>query len=522
MTRQISRFALMLGLAALTGFAAPATQAETLTEFLSEVYRSNPEITAERAALRATDELEPQARAGYMPTVNMDISATETHSNDDVDGGSRLSNQTASLTANQFLYRGGRTMAGIKQAQALIRAQRAQLTTVEQAVLLEAATSYYDVVRDQAVVKLTQNNVRVLGEQLQAANDRFEVGEVTRTDVAQAVSRVERAKADRETALGQLQISRAALFRLVGRSPEGALIEPGAVKSWMLPATLEEAVGLAEAQNPIVLAARNSHDASEYGIDLARGQLLPEVAVVGQLQAANNPSAFTDEQTSASVSVQASIPLYQAGAVHSQIREAKETASENFISIEQALRTAREQAIASWESLMSSRATIRSRKAQVRASELALEGVREESIVGSRTTLDVLDAEQELLDAEVSLVRAERDEWAAITQLLSATGQLSPEILALDVEPYNPDEHYDRVHKQYWGTATLEEELPRPDSASMDDDFMTLTLDDGEMLPEGEVEDMSVVSDEDMQLIRIKEGEAEDLTRQPPPEKPDY
>lgn len=521
MTRKLSRLALMLGLAALTGLAAPAAQAESLTDILGEVYRSNPEITSERAALRATDELEPQARAGYLPTISIDSSVTETHSDDDVDGGSRLSNQQASLSANQFLYRGGRTLAGIKQAQALIRAQRAQLLTVEQSVLLDAASAYYDVVRDQAVLGLTRNNVRVLAEQLQAARDRFEVGEVTRTDVAQAESRLERANADHETALGQLQISKAAIFRLLGRAPVGDLDAPGAVKSWMLPANLEEAVALAEVQNPIVMAARASHDASEYGIDLARGQLLPEVSLQGQLSAANNPSAFTDEQTSASVSVQASVPLYQAGAVHSQIREAKQTASQNFLSIEQALRTAREQAIASWESLVSSRATIRSRKAQVRASELALEGVREESIVGSRTTLDVLDAEQELLDAEVSLVQAERDEWVAITQLLSATGQLTPELLALDVDPYNPDAHYNRVHKQWWGTATLDEELPSEDPA-MDDDFMTLTLEDGEMLPEGETEDMSVVDEEDMQLIRIKEGEAQDLSTQPPPEKPDY
>jgi outer membrane protein/adhesin transport system outer membrane protein len=289
----------------------------------------------------------------------------------------------------------------------------------------------------------------VLSRQLQASRDRFEVGEITRTDVSQSESRRARATADRSAAEGTLRSARAVYERVVGEPPVN-LVPP--VLRFFLPATREETVELAEARNPDVLTAIAVERASRDQIDIANSDRLPQLSIVGNAERGWEQSTLSDRSDAAAVIAQLRIPLYQGGAVSSRVREARQTAGQRRIEIDQARRQSREAAIRGWETLNAARATITALEAQVRASEIALEGVRQEALVGSRTTLDILDAEQELLDAQVGLVRARRDEAVASFQLLSAVGQMTAPALGLSVDQYDPQVNYRRVRNKLYGT----------------------------------------------------------------------
>jgi len=431
--------------------------AQSLEEALARAYVSNPTIESQRARLRATDELVPQALSGYRPTVEASANAV----NDNVitrfspSGKQEDTVQSRSVDLNvvQPLYSGGRTEAGTKQAEALVQAQRATLLSTEQTVLLNGATTYLDVVRDQAVVDLNVNNEQVLRRQLNASRDRFNVGEITRTDVGQAESRLARAVSDRIQAEGLLSASRALYTRLIGTSP-GRLSAPRLV--FDLPASREETVALSESNNPIIITAEYSETAARNAVDAVRGEMLPSANLRGTLSRTYEPSVTSDRQDSASVSASVTIPLYQAGSTESRVREARQTAGQRRIQIEESRRLVVETAIRAWEGLTTARATIQSRQSQVRASDIALEGVRQETLVGSRTTLDTLDAEQELLDARVQLVQAQRNETVAAFSVLSATGQLSARRLGLKVPYYDHVKHYKQVRDKWWGTDTTD------------------------------------------------------------------
>jgi TolC family type I secretion outer membrane protein len=443
--------AALLAAVSVTFTALPASS-QTLEEALAQAYLSNPTIEGERAQLRATDELVPQALSGYRPSAEASASygwerqeaRTPTG---DVDRNSNPGGLNVSVT--QPIYRGGRTVASTRRAENLVQAQRATLFAIEQDVLLDAATAYLDVVRDQAVVDLNVNNVQVLQRQLDAFSDRFEVGEITRTDVSQAEARLARAISDRIQAEGLLQASRAVFSRVVGIAP-GSLSAPS--PDFQLPASLDETVALAQNNNPNVLAAQYAEQAATDAVDQVRGELLPEVGLVGSVGRNWEPSTSIDRADSASVTAQVTIPLYQAGVVSARVREAKHTAGQRRIEIEEARRLATENAIRAWEALTTARAGIRSRQAQVRSADIALEGVRQEADVGARTTLDVLDSEQELLDARVELVRSQRDEIVAAFQVIAATGQLTARQLGLPVQYYDHETYYKAVRNKWYGT----------------------------------------------------------------------
>lgn len=426
--------------------------AQTLEEALAQAYLGNPTIEAERAQLRATDELVPQALSGYRPNVEavLDYGWSRQDARTQVGDVDQNTNPGGvNLSVTQPIYRGGRTQASTSRAENLVQAQRASLLAVEQDVLLTAATAYLDVVRDQAVVDLNLNNVQVLQRQLDAFTDRFEVGEITRTDVSQADARLARAISDRIQAEGLLQASRAAFSRVVGLAP-GNLSAPS--PAFQLPASLEETVTLAQANNPNVVAAQYAEEAAGDAVDEVRGELLPEVGLRGTVGRNWDPSSSIDRADSASVTAQVTIPLYQAGVVSARVREAKHTAGQRRIEIEETRRQVTENAIRAWELLTTARAAIRSRQAQVRSADIALEGVRQEADVGARTTLDVLDSEQELLDARVELVRAQRDEIVAAFQVIAATGQLTARQLGLPVQYYDHESYYRNVRDKWYGT----------------------------------------------------------------------
>ena len=431
--------------------AAGGVMAETLTDALVQAYTTNPELLAARASLRSVDEGVPQALAGWRPTVSFSASVTEQHISINNSADSTGLTNAQSLTITQNVYDGGSTVAATRSAEATVLAQRASLASTEQVVLFDVVTSYSNVVRDAAVVELNINNERRLERQLEAARDRFAVGEITRTDVAQAESRLARAKAERRQAEGDLASSKATYQRAVGRPP-GQLQPAPRVDG--LPATVDEVIEFAKKQNPSVLASVYSERAEQADVRTLEAALLPSVDLQGQWSrndGVQSSSSSSSLNQGVAVTATLTVPLYQAGSVTSQIREQKEIASQARLSISQTQREAVESATQAWEALQSARALIVSLNEEVAAQRIALDGVQQEATVGSRTVLDVLDAEQELLNAQVDLVRQERDEVVTEFQVLAAMGFLTAEGLGLPVQRYDVEANYKRVRNKWWG-----------------------------------------------------------------------
>ena len=427
--------------------------AETLEEALVSAYANNPGLAAERAAVRAVDEFVPQARAGWRPTTQIDSSYGRRRNENSggalgSGGNTILSPFSAQISVTQPLYRGGRTTAATREAEASVWAARERLRLVEQAVLLETVTAYMDVLRDQAVLRLKQGNEAVLRRQLQATRDRFEVGEVTRTDVAQAEARLSRAIADRIASRGGLAASRATYGQVVGHAPQRLARVPRVTDQ---PPDLATAAAIAADENPALLAARYDERASGHAIKAATGSLLPEVSLDGSLSRTEDSVVAGSATDSAQIRAQVRIPLYQAGAVYSQIRQDRQTNSQRRLELLQIERDVQEDVTQAWQRLTTASDSVRAARDQVKAAEIALDGVRQEVDVGLRTTLDVLDAEQELLDARVAVVLAERDEYVGIYQVRAAIGRLSAVQIGLPVEVYDPAVHYDRARDRWWG-----------------------------------------------------------------------
>jgi outer membrane protein len=443
-SRLIAAIAFTSGLA-----AAPInTRATTLDEAMSLAYENNPTLQAARAQLRATDEQIAQAKSLRRPTLDITGDAGPRAVDSDIDTTGTHLNGTVALNLNQPIYRGGSIDASIKQADNVILAQRETLSSVEQQVLQQAVTAYSDVVRDIAVLKLTQNNVEVLTRQLEATRTRFDVGELTRTDVAQAESRLAGAHAEQTAAEGNLTTSRAIYRQVVGEEPV-ELETPKPPTD--LPAGEEDTIA-GSSDNPDLVAAKFLERAAEDGIDVVFGELLPSVDVVGRLETLDQDVTHQGLfENSAGVFLQVRIPLYQGGGVSSRVRESKQIVSQRRQEVFEQQRAVEQQATSSWRALETARAQIVSFESQVEATRVALEGVREEANVGARTILDVLDAQQEYLQAQVNLVRAERDEVVAAYQVLAAVGRLTLAGINLQATPYDPTRHYDAVKDKWFG-----------------------------------------------------------------------
>lgn len=428
-------------------------EGQTLEETLAAAYQNNPTLLAERARLRATDEGVPQALSGWRPVVTISGDAGWER-----DEGKTTANQSrrteyltpygGTLSVDQNIYRGGRTVAATKRAEADVRAGRAQLSATEQQILFDAVTAHADVVRDRAVVALNKNNVRVLERQLEATQDRLRIGELTRTDLAQAESRLSRARADLTRAEGDLVSSRAVYANVVGRPAErlGA-----AAPATDIPAEQDEAISLAREKNFEVMRATFLVRSTEHTVREVIGELLPTVSVTASLSSRREDISRSSESDSASVLARVTIPLYQSGAVSSRVREAKQVLAQRRDERAQAIRDAVQDATRAWEALETARANIRSFTDEQRATQVALEGTEQEARAGTRTVLDVLDAEQEVLDASVNLERAQRDAVVASYQLRVAVGRLTAESLDLPVARYDPTRNYQRVRGKWFG-----------------------------------------------------------------------
>jgi len=440
----------VLSLAVGCGASSQALS-QTLLESFSSAYTTNPTLEARRAQLRGVDENVNQALSLWRPTVTGTASVGAGYFNTDpsVDQHQTRTPTSMQLEVNQPLYRGGRNQASLSQAENQVLGERSGLLLVEQNVFQQAGTAYMNVVRDQAVVDLNIRNEEVLRRQLQATRDRFQVGEVTRTDVSQGEARVSRAIADRRAAEGNLETSRADYEQIVGIAP-GVLVQPQVLAN--LPQSRKEAIERSQVDNPAVVQAVFTHQAASHNVDIVGGEMLPSASLVGQLRHNYETLSANSNAFSAQATAQVTIPLYQSGSVRSRVRQAKQVASQRMIQIEEARRAAVESATAGWEQLSATRNRIEALRDEVRAQEIALDGVKQEALVGTRTVLDVLDAEQELLNARVDLVRAQRDEVVASLSLASAVGLLSAEALNLDVPRYDVQEHYQRVRGKWLGT----------------------------------------------------------------------
>lgn len=452
-----------LGLLCLVTLVAPisvtAVEPDPFIQALAQAYQNNPGLLAERARLRAVDENVPEALSGWRPDVTANTSIGQTEQDLDISGGSTAGGsrsftpRSVGVQATQPLFRGGRTVGGVRLAEAQVKAQRASLQNAEQQLLLNASTAYLDVVAAQAEVELNKSNEEVLRRQLDATRNRFEVGEVTQTDVSQSESRLQDATANRIQAEGTLANRRASYARYVGAMP-GVLKQPEL--SFKELTTMDAAVTMAENQNPNVVAALFNLDAAREQVTVTKGGLLPEVNLVASANRGWESSSTINRQDNLQIVAQATVPLYRSGADYARSRAALQTVTQFRQLLEESRRQAREGATSAWQSLKTTEAAIVARRAAVEANKIALEGVREESTVGTRTTLDVLDAEQEYLNAEVNLVRAERDNAVAVMQLRAALGSLTAEALQLPVDVYNPQTHYDSVRNKWIGFGSTE------------------------------------------------------------------
>jgi len=448
-----------LAIAAAVLFAGMPASAQTLTEAFAYAYNTNPQLLAQRALLRATDETVPQALSNWRPTVTVTGQAGYNRV------GTEAPNFRGAATPTQFfsfvsrsvdlnitqpIFRGGRTEAQTRQAINTVQAARAQTLGVETTVFQAVAQAYIDVVRDQTLVEVNRNNEQVLRKQLEATRDRFRVGEVTRTDVAQAESSLAQATANRIASEGQLEVSRANYGRAVGHPP-GRLILPR--ERPVLPATREEALSLAANNNPNVVSANFTELAARDNIDVVRGQLLPQLSVVGDLNRSFAPSVSlrNTRQDTASVVGRLTMPLYEGGAIWSQTRQAEQTVGQRRSQVDDTRRAAVQSATQAWETLQSARAAIASFGAAVRAAQIALEGVQQEALVGSRTVLDVLISEQQLFTTQSQLVTAQHDAAVAEFNLAAATGRLIAPELRLPVQLYDMERHYRGVKDKWFG-----------------------------------------------------------------------
>jgi outer membrane protein len=420
---------------------------DDLVSALKAAYQNNPQILAERERQQATDEGVAQAISGFRPSA---VYAYDKGRQRTSFGGATERYGDAStrrLSVEQPLFRGGQTIAEYQASKQLVKAGQARLNAVEQQVLFQVITAYMDTVQAQSILELARNNQEVLQKQLKASQERFDVGEVTRTDVAQSEARLSNANADTITAEGQLISAVAAFERVVGYKPENALEGPESMPE--VPASLKEALGKALSQSPSLLEAMRSEKSSGYTVNSRIGALLPSVALVGSMTkqdgAGVQGNSKLDQDT---VTLNFTVPLYQSGAEYSRVREAKATKRQRAQDTTNTRQAVEEDVTQSWEGLETAIATISAREDQIKAAEVALDGVKQEQEYGARTVLDVLDAEQELFQAKTNLVRAERNRVVAAYQLLLSQGDLTPKNLELDLAQYDPQENYDAIKWQ--------------------------------------------------------------------------
>lgn len=433
----------------------------TLNEALAATYSNQPLLQSERARLRATDENVPAALAGWRPTVQFSGSAgygnglTRSLSFAQANAPRYINTPgardigTAAIQAQETLWNGGKVQAGINRAKNQVRAERATLIVQEQSSFTNAVNAYVGVIQAQETLDLNINNETVLAKQLQATNDRFRVGEITRTDVAQAEAALAGATAQRETAAGQLEAARGTFQQIIGVLPPGDLLPPQPLALGLKDES--EAIAMAATNNPQVISAKFNEAAAKDAIDLALAALLPTISLQAQLFQQNNAGTFGTATNGYQATLNLAVPLFQGGTEYAGVRQARQLAEQAQRQVDDARRTAVQNAVQAWETLVAARAAADSTRSQIRANEIALEGVEREAIVGSRTTLDVLNAQQLLLTSRTTLVQNLAQLVNASYAVAAAVGRLTARDMHLPVPLYDETAYYNAVRDKWVG-----------------------------------------------------------------------
>jgi outer membrane protein len=447
-----------LGVAICAGFAASAARGEALPEALAKAYQSNPQLNAERARQRATDENVPQALAGYRPQIVASLSgglqAVRDLLLDNTVQSATLKPWTIGVTVTQTLFNGFKTANSVRVAELQVQAGREALRNVGQGVLLDAVTAYTNVLANQSLVEAQRANVAFLRETQGIVEKRLNAGDVTPTDTAQAEARLSRGRADLNAAEVNLAISQATYTQVIGNPP--SRLSPAETVDRYLPRSRDDATQLAFRQHPAVMAASFDVDVASTTIRVAEGSLLPTITLQGSASHSrdNDPTLSTFRTDQASILGQMAAPIYDGGTAASQTRQAKELAAQSRLVLDHVRNQARTAAIGAWVSHEGAKIAVAASESEVRAATVALQGVQREAQGGQRTTLDVLNSQQDLILAKARLIGAQRERVIASYTLLSAIGKLDVKTLALNTPDYLPEVHYHQVRDAWHGLRT--------------------------------------------------------------------
>ena len=433
--------------------------ADTIEAALVRAYQNNPQLNAQRALVRSTDETVPQALSGYRPKVSITASGGYQYSDVLSASGGGVAHATGTqvpravgATVTQTVFNGFQTANKTRSAESSVSGAREALRNLEQTVLFNGATIYMDYLRDSAIVEVQRSNTRVLEQTLKQTQDRFNVGEVTRTDVAQSEAQLAAGRTQQLTAESNLTTTRSNFRRIIGNEPQA--LAPGSPVDRFLPGTLPKAVDLGLTENPNVTAAMFGVDVNYLNVKVAEGALLPTVSLQATAQQGYEQSISVPRSFVATGLAQVTVPIYAGGGEYSLIRQSKESLAQQRLVLEQTRDQTRAAVVTAWGQLVAGKAQVSSAQAQVTASEIALNGVREEAKAGQRTTLDVLNAQQALVNARVALVTAQHDRVVASYNVLQAVGRLSPQVLKLPTTVYDPSVHYQQVRDSWGGVRT--------------------------------------------------------------------
>jgi outer membrane protein len=454
----VLRSGIRLGVATWVGFAAAAAQAEGLPEALVKAYQSNPQLNAERARQRATDENVPQALAGYRPQIIASLTgglqAVRNLLPDNTIQGATLKPWTIGVTVTQTLFNGYKTANSVRVAELQVQSGRAALRNVGQGVLLDGVTAYTNVLANQSLVEAQRSNVAFLRETLAITQRRLKAGDVTPTDTSQAEARLSRGLADLNAAEVNLAISQATYTQVIGNPP--AQLRPAETVDRYLPRSREDAIEFAFKGHPAVIAAGFDVDVASTTIRVAESSLLPTITLQGNASRSvdSDPTLSTFRTDQASILGQMTAPLYDGGTAASQTRQAKELEAQSRLVLDQVRNQARTAATGAWVANEGAKIAVTASESEVRAAAVALEGVRKEAQGGQRTTVDVLNSQQDLISAKARLIGAQRDRVIASYTLLSAIGRLDVKTLALNTPDYLPEVHYHQVRDAWHGLRT--------------------------------------------------------------------
>ena len=449
---------LVLFLAGAAMMVCEPSRAETLSEALVRAYQSSPQLNADRARQRGTDENVPQALAGYRPQVVASLSAglqaVRNTLPDNTIQGATLRPWTIGVTVSQVLFNGFKTANSVRVAEYQVLSGREALRNTGQGVLLDAVTAYMNVLANQALVEAQRTNVAVLREIQATTKKRLDAGDVTPTDTAQAEARLSRGLADLNAAEVTLAISKATYVQVIG-GPPGQLT-PATPVDRLSPVTMPASIETANHEHPAVLGAGYDVDVAQTTIEVAEGSLLPTVAVQANASRSKDSdstlSTFATNQ--ASILGQINVPIYDGGTAASQTRQAKELASQSRLVLEQVRNQSRTAVVGAWVSNEGTKVALTAAESEAKAADVALQGVRREAAGGQRTTIDVLNAQQDLTAARSRQIQAQRDRVIASYTLLSAVGRLDVRTLNLDTPDYLPEAHYHQVRDAWHGVRT--------------------------------------------------------------------